>query len=177
MNDHAHVVAAHRVGLGEKRRQVEVADGAHEVVFAQNVVVDRRAPLGQGLDDRVGRVDDVVGAPPQVGVGIGRYQVAVADFVVERVFGFVGQRHVVAVEFGHLEEVADVGVARIDGALVLQMILEHRVVAVSAVYGRRRVVRQLTRSHGVGGVVVQLAGREQQREEQYGDYLFHRFVF
>ena len=171
----AQIVTPERVGFGVERHQMQVADGAHEVVFAQHMVVLARLALGKRLDDRVGRVDDVVGAPPEIGVGLVGHQVAVAHLVVERVLGLVGQRDVVAAELGHLEIVADVGVARVLGALVGQHVLEHRIVAVGAVDRRSRVAGELVRSHGVRGEIIQVAGRGEQRQDENRYDFFHRF--
>ena len=65
----AHVVAAEGIGPRVEHREVQVTDGAQEIVLAQHPVALVARPFGLRLDHGVSAVDDMVGAPPEVGSG------------------------------------------------------------------------------------------------------------
>ena len=167
---HARIVAAQGILFGVQAAQAQVAERPHEVVLAQQLVV-QGFPFGHHLNDGVGRVDDLVAAPPEI---VGMLQIrgiVITGRVVDRRRRGAGKHGVVSAHLGHMVPHLDECETIIGLAPVFHRRLEHRVVAVRGEHGGTRVVLELGGSHGIAAIEIHVAPSKRQDAGQKQEYV------
>ena len=167
---HARILATQRILLGIQAAQAQVAECAHEVVLTQQLVGCVRFTLGQHLDKRVGRIDDLVAAPPEVVRVLQLRCVVVTCRIVDGRRRGAGKHCVVASHFGHVVPHLDECETVIRLAPVRHRILEHRVVAVGREHCGTRVALELRGGHRIATIEVHVAAAKRKGSDCYQDY-------
>ena len=176
----AHVVTALDIRHRIQRHQLEMTEGAEEVVLTHQVIVHFRLfRLLQDIHVTVGDIDDLIGHPPGIVDILGGVVIGIAVGIDERVLGDTGNRHVVTAEFRELEVVADIVVAAFAAFLSLigDSVLEKGVDTVGGIEGRIGIFGKFLGGQGVGAIEVHVAGHHRHGSEPDCEsdykYLFH----
>ena len=164
---HTQIVTTKSIRLGKEGYKVEMHKATHEVSFAQQLVAFLIA-LVEGLNNRVGHVDNLVCNHPESTHVLQTIVHHVSGSLIERVSGVSGQADVVSGELRHLHIVANVAVGR-RITQELHFVFEHCIATIHNVLCTLGVLQQNLAAQLITGNKIHFATAEtEHRCKCYG---------